>query len=161
MINHIYSSPIGPLGIEANEEAVLSITFNAPDIQPSEKETNSIIDHCIDELDQYFKGTLKNFTVPYLLKGTDFQNKVWAQLSKIPYGQTISYSELAIRLGDLKCIRAAGTANGKNKLPLIIPCHRVIGKDGKLVGFAGGLEKKEWLLKHEGIIKGEQMKIFG
>ncbi|MBL3656972.1 methylated-DNA--[protein]-cysteine S-methyltransferase [Fulvivirga sediminis] len=157
----LFQSPVGPLCIEANEESLLSITFNPSDIDPSESKKSNVIDHCIAELDQYFKGTLKTFTVPLLLNGTAFQNKVWSELTKIPYGKTISYSELALRLGDVKCIRAAGTANGKNKLPIIIPCHRVIGKDGQLVGFAGGLDKKEWLLKHEGIIKGAQMKIFG
>ena len=154
----VYQSPIGGIRISADDDAIIEAAFT--------KETKGIITYsaliqqCINELEAYFLGELKQFTIPLKLTGTDFQNRVWTELLKIPYGKTISYSELAIRLGDIKCIRAAGTANGKNKIPIIVPCHRVIGKDGNLVGFGGGLDKKEWLLKHEGIIRSEQMKIF-
>lgn len=122
--------------------------------------SSTLIDQCTDELMRYFNGTLNKFTVPIQLSGTPFQNKVWQALTEIPFGASMSYSDLAIRLGDLECIRAAGTANGKNKIPIIVPCHRVIGKDGSLVGFSGGIDKKKWLLKHEGIIRGEQIEIF-
>ncbi|MEP2771210.1 MAG: methylated-DNA--[protein]-cysteine S-methyltransferase [Fulvivirga sp.] len=150
-------SPIGPLTITANDQSVISIEFKGSD----QRETSSpLIQLCIDELSAYFNGGLSEFTVPIELSGTPFQNKVWQALTEIPFGTSISYSELAIKLGDLKCIRAAGTANGKNKIPIIIPCHRVIGKDGSLVGFSGGIDKKKWLLKHEGIIRGEQIEIF-
>jgi len=151
-----YESPIGPLKIMANDDFLISISF-----QSGNSDSNHpMIKWCKKELDAYFKGDLEAFTIPFQFSGTDFQNKVWQELTKIPYGKTISYSELAVRLGDLKSIRAAGTANGKNKLPIIIPCHRVIGKDGSLVGFAGGLDRKKWLLKHEGVIRGEQIEIF-
>lgn len=93
-------------------------------------------------------------------KGTEFQNSVWIQLSKIPFGKTRTYKEIAISLDDVKKIRAVGLANGKNPLPIIIPCHRVIGSDGKLVGFSGGLWRKDFLLKHENIIDGTQSKLF-
>jgi len=150
-------SPIGPLTITANDQSIISIEFKGSD----PRETSSpLLQLCIDELSAYFNGGLSEFTVPIELSGTPFQNKVWQALTEIPFGTSISYSELAIKLGDQKCIRAAGTANGKNKIPIIIPCHRVIGKDGSLVGFSGGIEKKKWLLKHEGIIRGEQIEIF-
>ena len=154
----VYQSPVGGIKISADEDAIIEARFTRE--TKSGTTQNMLIQQCINELESYFRGDLKQFTIPIKLTGTDFQNRVWSELLKIPYGKTISYSELAIRLGDLKCIRAAGTANGKNKIPIIVPCHRVIGKDGSLVGFGGGLDKKEWLLKHEGIIRSEQMKIF-
>lgn len=149
-------SPIGTLSVCANEEAVVKVIFGkCPSTAP-----NNITNECVKQLKEYFKGDRESFDLPLQPEGTDFQLLVWRELQKISFGKSISYSQLAIALGDLKKIRAAGTANGKNKIPIIIPCHRVIGKDGSLVGFAGGLDKKEWLLKHEGIIKGEQMSIF-
>lgn len=101
------------------------------------------------QLTRYFAGELQEFDLPLAPAGTEFQQRVWAELLKIPFGTTISYHELAVRLGDEKCIRAAASANGKNPLWLIIPCHRVIGSDGKLVGYAGGLWRKKKLLQHE------------
>ncbi|MBL6446828.1 methylated-DNA--[protein]-cysteine S-methyltransferase [Fulvivirga sp. 29W222] len=154
----VYQSPIGGIKISVDNAAITEACFTEDN--RNDYSENALINQCINEMDAYFQGNLKQFSIPIKLTGTDFQNRVWSELLKIPFGKTISYSELAIRLGDLKCIRAAGTANGKNKIPIIVPCHRVIGKDGSLVGFAGGLEKKEWLLKHEGIIRSEQMKIF-
>lgn len=156
MYSQNFESLIGPLCVSADDSAVLSIEFNYSKIN----RPNGVTKQCITELEEYFEGSRKHFEVNLKPAGTDFQISVWSKLKEIPYGKSISYSDLAISLGDLKKIRAAGTANGKNKIPIIIPCHRVIGKDGSLVGFAGGLDKKEWLLKHEGIIKGEQMNIF-
>lgn len=103
----------------------------------------------IDQLDEYFSGNGKSFDIPLDLQGTEFQKRVWAELLKIPFGKTISYKELAIRLGDVKCIRAAGTANGANPVSIIVPCHRVIGSDGSLIGYGGGLWRKRWLLDFE------------
>lgn len=103
-----------------------------------------------EQLREYFNRQRKNFELPLEIIGTEFQKKVWDELLKINYGETISYKELAIRLGDVKSIRAAGKANGANPLPIIIPCHRVIGAEGKLVGYGGGLEVKEKLLELEG-----------
>jgi len=154
----IYHSPIGSLKITADNQYLLAISFDGQNATP--QSANPVINQAIAELEAYFAGKLNTFSVPYKLTGTDFQNRVWTELSKIPFGKTISYSTLASNLGDLKSIRAAGTANGKNKLPIIIPCHRVIGKDGSLVGFSGGIERKKWLLKHEGVIQGEQIEIF-
>jgi O-6-methylguanine DNA methyltransferase len=101
------------------------------------------------ELDAYFKGALKKFTVPLDLQGSDFQKKVWMELLTIPYGETRSYEQQTTRLGDLKAIRAVASANGKNRIAIVVPCHRVIGKNGSLTGYAGGLDKKLWLLDFE------------
>jgi methylated-DNA-[protein]-cysteine S-methyltransferase len=102
------------------------------------------------KLIEYFNGERKHFDIPLEIEGTEFQKRVWNELLKIPYGRTISYKELAVRLGDEKVIRAAASANGANPLPIVIPCHRVIGSDGSLIGYGGGLEIKEKLLILEG-----------
>ena len=107
-------------------------------------------DHCIKELDEYFFKGRKFFTVELDLRGTAFQRTVWSELLTIPYGTTVSYEAIAIRIGDIKSIRAVGVANGQNPIAIIVPCHRVIGKNGELVGYGGGIENKEWLLYHEG-----------
>jgi methylated-DNA-[protein]-cysteine S-methyltransferase len=103
----------------------------------------------LDQLNQYFKGSLKKFDLSLYMKGTEFQKKVWKELTRIPYGETISYGELALRVGNPKAARAVGMANNKNPIPVIVPCHRVIGKDGKLTGFGGGLDVKQVLLDLE------------
>jgi methylated-DNA-[protein]-cysteine S-methyltransferase len=103
-----------------------------------------------NQLKEYFDGKRKKFDIPLDIKGTDFQKRVWNELQKIPYGKTISYKKLSEKLGDVKAIRAVGKANGQNPIPIIIPCHRVIGADGELTGYAGGLEVKEKLLEIEG-----------
>ncbi|MGE5356666.1 MAG: methylated-DNA--[protein]-cysteine S-methyltransferase [Deltaproteobacteria bacterium] len=105
------------------------------------------------EIQEYFAGELKKFTVKICLRGTDFQKKVWTELMKIPYGSTRTYKQQAIELNDLKAIRAIASANGKNNINIIVPCHRIIGSDGSLTGFAGGLWRKKWLLEHEKNIK--------
>jgi methylated-DNA-[protein]-cysteine S-methyltransferase len=109
----------------------------------------SVLKDCVDQLDNYFAGTLTSFTFPILQNGTEFQQNVWKELVRIPFGKTISYLELSKRLGNTKVIRAAASANGKNSLAIVVPCHRVIGTSGTLVGYAGGLWRKKWLLDHE------------
>jgi methylated-DNA-[protein]-cysteine S-methyltransferase len=104
------------------------------------------------QLEAYFSGNLRDFNIPMRAEGTEFQQRVWKELQRIPYGQAISYLELARRLGDEKCIRAAARANGANPVAILIPCHRVIGSDGSLVGYAGGLDMKEFLLRLEGVL---------
>uniref|UniRef100_UPI004049FBA9 methylated-DNA--[protein]-cysteine S-methyltransferase n=1 Tax=Fulvivirga sp. TaxID=1931237 RepID=UPI004049FBA9 len=153
-----FNSPVGPIAICSEDGYITKIEFNK---HLEAEATDSVIEDCKTELTEYFDGKRKTFDIKIKPVGTEFQLRVWNMLKEIPFGKTISYSDLAIRLGDLKVIRAAGTANGKNKIPIIIPCHRVIGKDGSLVGFAGGLDIKEKLLRHEGVISGEQIKIFG
>ncbi len=103
----------------------------------------------VSQIQDYFDGKLTNFNLKINAKGTDFQQKVWRELSNIPFGKTISYLDLAKKLGDPKVIRAAASANGKNPLWIVVPCHRVIGTDGSLTGYAGGLWRKKWLLEHE------------
>ena len=113
------------------------------------KKDDAAFGEVIQELRAYFGGELKQFDVPVVLEGTEFQVKVWRELQRIPYGETISYGELARRIGNAKAMRAVGLANGANPIPIIVPCHRVIGSDGKLTGFGGGLPNKKKLLAIE------------
>ncbi len=149
-----YSSPVGPLEIHADETAILEVLFvegakRSAGSRPASETLPAVVHQCIDELTEYFAGTRRTFTVPYRLVGSDFRLSVWEQLLHIPYGQTITYGEQARRLGNLKAIRAVGTTNGSNPISIIVPCHRVIGANGKLTGYGGGLNVKQWLLNHE------------
>lgn len=152
-----YSSPVGDLLIESEEDRI--ITLNFLKTSRVEDQLTPVIEQCVSELDEYFFDGRKFFTVELKLIGTDFQTKVWNELLTIPYGRTISYAELAARVGDPKTVRAVGLANGQNPIAVIIPCHRVIGSNGDLIGYGGGLDKKEWLLLHEGAFT-EQLKLF-
>ncbi|MCL2360642.1 MAG: methylated-DNA--[protein]-cysteine S-methyltransferase [Defluviitaleaceae bacterium] len=156
MIRVAYDSPLGPLLVAADDDYILEISFAEADTRPEFHSTaknnaldNAIIKACINELDAYFAGTLKEFTVPIKLTGTDFRMKVWAALMAIPYGQTINYKELAERIGQPTAVRAVGGANHHNPISIIVPCHRVIGADGTLTGYGGGLGNKEFLLNLE------------
>ena len=142
-----FSSPVGLLLIEADDEAIASLSFQEK--QEEQIQSCAVIKKCIEELKEYFSGERKSFDVPLAPLGTPFQQEVWNQLLKIPFAKTISYLQLARQLGDEKKIRAAGTANGKNPIAIIIPCHRVIGSDGNMVGYGGGLWRKKWLLELE------------
>ncbi len=147
-----FISPIGELEICAGEKDLFSVLFSKTkdhELKRQHISTNSLIEKTKTQLDQYFKNELKAFDLPLHPKGTDFQNRVWKELCNIPFGKTINYLTLAKNLGDPKCIRAAASANGKNPLAIIIPCHRVIGTSGKLVGYAGDLWRKQWMLEHE------------
>jgi methylated-DNA-[protein]-cysteine S-methyltransferase len=152
-----YQSPIGVLEIIGTEEAICSILFSEQDapVNLLNAETPNSLSECYHQLDQYFKGERRTFTFPYRFEGTDFQKKVWNALTQVPYGQTDSYKNLAIAIGNEKAVRALGSANGKNQLSIVIPCHRIIGANGKLVGYAGGLWRKEWLLQHEKNVTGQ------
>lgn len=142
-----FLSPIGTLEISEIDGKISNVLFIDGD--PSIFHASVVLDQCVEQLNQYFEGTRNIFDLPLTLVGTEFQKSVWQELRSIPFGKTISYLELAKRLGDPKVIRAAGTANGKNPIAIIIPCHRVIGSDGNLTGYAGGLKRKQWLLEHE------------
>ncbi|MBU3205333.1 methylated-DNA--[protein]-cysteine S-methyltransferase [Clostridium algidicarnis] len=143
-----YRSPIGIIEILAKDKGIFSINFVD---NLSESVTNDLILNCITQLDDYFKGLRKDFDIDmFYNKGTPFQIKVWNALKTIPYGCTCSYKEIACKIGNEKAVRAVGGANNKNNLAIIIPCHRVIGSNGNLIGYNGGLWKKEWLLNHEG-----------
>ena len=148
-----YISPIGLLSIVVTASAVQQVTFcdeeNTPPPVTSATAAPALMQLCIDQLDSYFCGKSKHFELPLLQPGTAFQQRVWNELLKIPYGSTISYLELSRRLGNEKVIRAAASTNGKNRIAVIVPCHRVIGSNQQLVGYAGGLPKKRWLLEHE------------
>lgn len=146
-------SPLGPLHIRSTPEFITAVEFHFHHAERTIPGT-VLEEQCAQELREYFSGSREWFTFRFEQPGTEFQKRVWQELTKIPHGKTISYHELAVRLGDPKCIRAAGTANGKNNLAIVVPCHRVIGSDGSLTGYAGGLKKKEWLLRHEGSLPG-------
>ena len=149
----IIDSPIGKLTLIASNIALKALFFGNAFHGFNKKnpiyEENDIIVKTEKELSEYFKGERKYFDVPLDPDGTDFQKQTWNELSKIPYAETVSYQELAKRVGDIKKARAAGNANGKNPIPIIIPCHRVIAKDGSLGGYGGGLDIKEFLLNLE------------
>lgn len=146
-----YQSPIGVIEIVGSYEAIYSILFAEEDIlvNPLSDDTPQVIKDCYSQLDDYFKGERHEFTFPMMIEGTSFQQSVWQSLTTIPYAKTASYKHIAVTMGNEKAIRAVGTANGRNKLSIVIPCHRIIGASGKLVGYAGGLWRKEWLLNHE------------
>ncbi|CAN5904875.1 methylated-DNA--[protein]-cysteine S-methyltransferase [soil metagenome] len=150
MSSLVIDSPVGLIEIKGTEEFLTSALFIEKASLPSIEKTPLLLTDTKRQLLEYFSGSRKSFDVPLQLDGTEFQKKVWTELCNIPFGETISYLELAKRLGDVKSIRAAGTANGKNKISIIVPCHRVIGSDGSLTGYAGGMHRKDWLLRHEG-----------
>lgn len=156
----VIDSPIGNIRILGNEESIYEVEFDdaAQSISPTEP---SEVRKCAQQLLEYFAGKRTKFDLNLKPNGTEFQQKVWEKLEQIPFGKTTTYEQQTLKLGDLKAIRAVASANGKNPIAIIIPCHRVIGKDGSLTGYAGGSHRKEWLLQHEGAINGEQMKIFG
>ena len=146
-----YESPIGLMRIGGTDTYISELIFidNKEQIQYGEPGISDIIHYCTEQLIEFFQGKRKKFDVPVHQDGTDFQKKVWNKLTEINYGKTISYLDLAKRMGDEKVIRAAATTNGKNKLSIIVPCHRVIGTNKNLVGYSGGLWRKKWLLQHE------------
>lgn len=148
-----YESPIGVIEITGSDRGINSILFSEEEKKKNllQADTPPVLKECYHQLDEYFKGKRQEFSFPYEFEGTDFQRTVWKALTEIPYGKTGTYKDIAHFIGNEKAIRAVGNANGKNKLSIVIPCHRIIGSSGKLVGYAGGLWRKEWLLKHEGI----------
>lgn len=143
-----YKSPLGFLILKSDGESVTGISFSESEFQEMDHEC-ALLRECKKQLEEYFGGKTLEFDLPLSPVGTPFQRKVWAELMKIPKGQTITYHELAIRLGDPKLVRAVGTANGRNPVAIVIPCHRVIGAGNKLTGYAGGINRKLWLLEHE------------
>jgi methylated-DNA-[protein]-cysteine S-methyltransferase len=142
-------TPIGVIEINADDKNVLSVLFVDNDSHLLTKIENEITIKAKQQLEDYFTKKSNTFNLPLYFSATEFQEHVWKQLQTIPFGKTISYLQLAKNLGDEKCIRAAASANGKNPFAVIVPCHRVIGKDGSLTGYAGGLWRKQWLLEHE------------
>lgn len=152
----IIKSPLGFTKITGDEDGISEVTI----LNSEEKETDITpveLEDCVIQLREYFEGSRTEFNLKINPQGTEFQQKVWKQLEEIPYGKTISYLELSKQLGDVKAIRAVANANGKNPLWIIIPCHRVIGSDGSLTGYAGGLSRKQWLLEHESPYKQQSL----
>jgi methylated-DNA-[protein]-cysteine S-methyltransferase len=155
-----YQSPVGVLEIRSSGSCISDVLFvnSWKGVQLNESELSfvkpksPVIKGCIKQLDEYFAGIRTEFTIHTLQVGTTFQQTVWKELCNIPYGRTISYFELSKRIGNVKAIRAVGTANGNNSISIIVPCHRVIGSNGTLVGYGGDLWRKKWLLEHEGKI---------
>jgi len=146
-----YESPVGLLKIGGTEHYIAELTFvdNKEQVVHGEPGISDVIHQCTEQLIEFFQGRRKVFNVPVHQEGTEFQKRVWNELLDIPFGKTISYLDLAKRLGDPKVIRAAATTNGKNNIAIIVPCHRVIGSDRSLTGYSGGLWRKKWLLQHE------------
>jgi len=143
-----YDSPIGLLEICGTNLHIKSVFFRDFDIHKVEDTPNPILS-CTQQLNEYFNKERKGFDLPLLPEGTLFQKAVWQALVEVPYGVTASYFDIAKKMGNPKSVRAVGAANGKNPISIIIPCHRIIGSDGKLIGYGGGLWRKKWLLKHE------------
>lgn len=159
-----YQSPVGVLRISASEHYISSINFEDEDQahtrQASPGAPPPLCIQAIEQLIQYFNGERRIFEFPIHQQGTSFQEKVWNELLNIRYGKTISYLDLSRKLGDVKAIRAAASANGKNNLAIVVPCHRVIGSKNDLVGYAGGLWRKKWLLDLENKIANGVQKLF-
>ncbi len=152
------NTPLGFLIIESNGNALTGLYFS--EIAVQEENSCKVIEDCKSQLHDYFSGKLVSFNLPLHPEGTDFQVRVWSELMRIHYGETITYRELAVRLGDQLAVRAVGTANGRNPIAVIIPCHRVIGAGNKLTGYAGGIWRKQWLLAHEIVHKPNKHTLF-
>ncbi|WP_213995714.1 methylated-DNA--[protein]-cysteine S-methyltransferase [Arsukibacterium sp.] len=154
MFQQTIDSPLGPLQIFASEQGITQINLGrqttAPDL-PSR-----LTAQAATQLQQYFAGTLTQFSLPLAAKGTLFQQQVWQALCQLPFGQTCSYATIARQIANPKAVRAVGAANGKNPIAIVVPCHRVIGANGTLTGYAGGLDNKAWLLAHEQKVSHEQ-----
>jgi len=154
-------SPIGKIKIVGDDSAIKMVSFTNKGERSTDGELPLPVRDCKLQLQQYFDGKRKSFELEIKPEGTEFQKQVWNELLNIPFGSTSTYSQQAIQLGDKKKIRAVGTANGKNPIAIIIPCHRIIGSDGSLTGYAGGLARKEWLLKHVySLLSYNQLKLF-
>ena len=142
------NSPVGLIKLGSDEWRLKSVSFGAGEIDFN-PDIPDILSIAKKQLEEYFSGSRRQFTIPVEPDGSVFQHQVWEQVTAVDYGFTKSYGEIAHALGSAKFSRAVGMANGKNPLPIIIPCHRIIGQSGKLTGYAGGLERKKWLLLHE------------
>jgi len=142
-----FNTNIGLIKVCSNEQGITALAFVNEKDEPSV--SDKITDDVIIQLREYFEGVRKDFDIPVYIEGTEFQLKVWEMLSKVKYGETASYKDIARLTGNEKASRAIGGANNKNPVAIILPCHRIVGTNGKLVGYAGGLDKKQWLLEHE------------
>ncbi len=152
---HVIASPIGALRLTARGGKLVRIEFDAPDAEASAEPRAGVLAQVCRQLQEYFAGTRREFALPLAAEGTDFQRAVWSALQEVPYGATASYGAIARRIGRPAAVRAVGLANGRNPIPIVVPCHRIIGSDGSLTGFGGGLHRKRWLLELEGVLPPE------
>lgn len=152
----VINSPLGYVILEGDENGISKISVTSEALVLSE-DIPRVFMEAVSQLNDYFDGKRKDFDFKMNPQGTDFQKKVWNELLKIPFGKTASYQEITNRLGDPKAIRAVANANGKNPLWIVVPCHRIIGSDGSLTGYAGGLWRKKWLLEHENPVKQQSL----
>ena len=152
----LINTPLGVAKISGDGTGISSVTVLNTDETISDIIPETLQD-CVSQLQEYFNGEREHFNLKLNPQGTVFQRQVWEQLQVIPFGKTVSYLELSKQLGDVKAIRAVANANGKNPLWIIVPCHRVIGSDGSLTGYAGGLHRKQWLLEHESPYKQQSL----
>ena len=143
-----YKTPIGTAKIVGDEDGISAVSV-IDDAMETSAEIPAILQDCVQQLDEYFKGTRKQFNLKLNPQGTDFQKRVWEELLLVPFGKKRTYLAQSKQLGNVKAIRAVASANGKNPIWIIIPCHRIIGSDGSLTGYAGGIWRKKWLLEHE------------
>ena len=150
---YYHQTPLGLARIEADDAYVFSLTVHEQ-TGTDATDANGVIKQAAAQLDEYFAGLRQAFDFPHRQKGTSFQQRVWQELEKISFGKTITYTQQSQRLNDPLAIRAIASANGKNSMWIVVPCHRVIGVDGSLTGYAGGLWRKQWLLKHEAKVLG-------
>lgn len=147
ILSYVFNTPLGLLAVREDQDALCAVEFVAyeePDIS-----LTPLLKEAKDQLTAYFQGRLQQFELPLSARGTPFQQRVWAQLQQIPYGHTLSYAEVAQRINQCQAVRAVGAANSRNPLAIVVPCHRVIGRDGSLTGYAGGIERKAYLLALE------------
>ena len=149
------ASPVGEILLTAEDDGLtglfLAVEQRAP--EPGSAEGGPFLEDVRDQLEGYFDGGRREFDIPLTPAGTAWQRRVWDELRKVPFGETITYAELARRAANPTAIRAAGAANGQNPISIVIPCHRVVGSDGRLTGYSGGLDAKRWLLDHEGVAR--------
>lgn len=154
-MNHVhqieFQSPIGIVEITGTDKAIRSILFSEKSdvTMPLTEDSPQVLKDCQQQLEEYFQGQRMDFTFACESAGTEFQQRVWTALTDVPYAETVSYGAIAKAVGSEKAVRAVGNANSKNKLSIVVPCHRIIGANGKLTGYAGTLPRKEWLLRHE------------
>ncbi|MCF6279288.1 MAG: methylated-DNA--[protein]-cysteine S-methyltransferase [Flavobacteriaceae bacterium] len=151
-----YKTPIGTAKIEGDEDGIVSVSVLNDNIETSTT-VPKCLQECVLQLKEYFNETRKEFDLKLNPRGTDFQKSVWKELLEIPYGKSKTYLQQSKELGNVKAIRAVASANGKNPIWIVIPCHRVIGSDGSLTGYAGGIWRKKWLLEHESGVKQQSL----
>lgn len=160
----LVGSPVGPLRLTSDGAALTRLHFvDLPDGEPAADSGDRVLSSARSQLEEYFAGERLVFDLPLRMSGTAFQQRVWHALSTIRYGDTTSYGRLAAALGDVRATRAVGLANGRNPVAILVPCHRVIGADGSLTGYGGGLDRKRWLLAHEAHVladRGESDRLF-